>query len=96
MSDMLKGFVEQELHNQVKTNYPHIQYPASVYAEITHIKEENNIYRCNLKILDKNKQLDSRFPEIPQVNTTLKVSSGDVVVVLLLYGECIPYIIGKE
>ena len=27
MSDMMKMFVEQELQNQIKENYPHMQYP---------------------------------------------------------------------
>ena len=34
MSDMMKMFVEQELQNQIKENYPHMQYPPGLYAKV--------------------------------------------------------------
>lgn len=30
MSDMLETFVRKEITNEIKTNYPHIQYPAGM------------------------------------------------------------------
>ena len=78
---MMKNFVKQELDDQIKTNYPHMRYPPCIYARV--------------KILDKNKQTDTRFPEVPMVSTKVPVESGDIVVVILLYGECDPYIVGR-
>ena len=32
MSDMLETFVRKGIENEIKTNYPHIQHPAGMYA----------------------------------------------------------------
>ena len=95
MSDMLETFVRKEITNEIKTNYPHIQYPAGMYARIVQAKQDGEKYMYTLKILDKNKQTDTRFPEVPMVSTKVPVESGDIVVVMLLYGECDPYIVGR-
>jgi len=95
MSDMLKVFVLQELDNQIKANYPHMQYPPCIYAKVVKAEGYSGKYICTLKILDKNRQADSRFPEVPMVATEIEVQKDDIVVVLLLYGECAPYIIGR-
>ena len=92
---MLQVFVRQELDNQIKRNYPHMQYPPCIYARVVSVKESFGKYVCTLKILDKNKRPDNRFPEIPMVSTHITVNKDDIVVVLLLYGECNPYIIGR-
>ena len=39
MSDMMKMFVEQELQNQIKENYPHMQYPPSLYAKVVSVRQ---------------------------------------------------------
>lgn len=95
MSDMMKKFVEQELECQIKKNYPHMQYPPCLYAKVMTVREKEERYEVALKILDKNKQSDSRFPEVPGVVTDIHVQKGDIVVAILLYGECNPYIIGR-
>lgn len=95
MSDMMKQFVGQEMSAQIKDKYPHMQYPSCLYARAVHVKEISGLYECTLKILDKNKQPDSRFPEVPKIVTDIPVNRDDVVVVILLYGECSPYIIGR-
>lgn len=96
MSDMLKRFVEVELGEQIKQNYPHMQYPPVLYARVVTVKEKSEgLYVITLKILDKNKQADGRFPEVPGVITDISVEKGEIVAVVLLYGECIPYIIGR-
>lgn len=46
-------------------------------------------------MLDKNKQPDSRFPEVPGVKTDIIILKNDIVAVVLMYGECSPYIIGR-
>mgnify|MGYP003211591567 CR=1 FL=1 len=79
MSDMMKMFVEQELQNQIKENYPHMQYPPSLYAKVVSVRQNGELYEATIKILDKNKQPDIRFP----------------VAIVLMYGECKPYIIGR-
>lgn len=95
MSDMMKQFVVQELSRQIKDNYPHMQYPPCLYARVMNVKEVSGRYEATLKILDKNKQVDSRFPEIPKVATDIEIRKGDAVVVALLYGELNPYIMGR-
>lgn len=95
MSDMMKSFVEQELGNQIKTNYPHLQYPSCLYARVVAVKEAEKLYEATLKILDKNREADVRFPEVPKVKTDIQMQKDDIVVVVLLYGECRPYIIGR-
>lgn len=40
MSDMLETFVRKEITNEIKTNYPHIQYPAGMYARIVQAKQD--------------------------------------------------------
>lgn len=95
MSDMMKQFVAQELAEQIRKNYPHMQYPAILYAKVMNVREVTGKYETTLKILDKNRQPDSRFPEIPKVITDIEICKNDVVVVALLYGELIPYIIGR-
>ena len=61
MSNMMQKFVEQELENQIKQNYPHMQYPPGLYARVVSVKKKGELYEATLKILDKNKQPDSRF-----------------------------------
>lgn len=93
--DMMKNFVIQELENQIRTTYPHLQYPSCMLARVIHIKGTSEKYQCTLKILDNNRQPDNRFPEVPGINTDLQLLKNDVVVVLLLYGQCDLYIIGR-
>ena len=96
MSDMMKMFVEQELGNQIKESYPHMQYPPCLYAKVVAVKRKGEeLYEATLKILDKNKQPDSRFPEVPKVATDIPVLKDETVAVVLMYGECKPYIIGR-
>lgn len=95
MSDMMKKFVEQELQAQIKENYPHLQYPPGLYAKVVSVRQTGELYEVTLKILDKNNLPDSRFPEVPKVKTDIPVSNNDIVAVVLMYGECRPYIIGR-
>lgn len=95
MSDMMKMFVEQELQNQIKENYPHMQYPPGLYAKVVSVRQNGELYEATLKILDKNKQPDIRFPEVPKVKTDIPVLKNEIVAIVLMYGECKPYIIGR-
>lgn len=91
MADLLKMYLDRELPKRVQEQYPHLQYPGCVYALVTGVRNQV----CTIKILDKNRVQDKRFPEIPGVRTELELTAGDIVVVLLLYGECRPYIVGR-
>ena len=91
MSDMMKMFVEQELQNQIKENYPHMQYPPGLYAKVVSVRQNGELYEATLKILDKNKQPDIRFPEVPKVKTDIPVLKNEIVAIVLMYGECSLY-----
>ena len=95
MSDMMKQFVGQELEQQIKGNYPHLQYPPLMYAKVMHVQGDMPPREVTLKILDKNKQPDSRFPEVPKVKTGNDIEKGEVVAIALLYGELEQYIMGR-
>lgn len=95
MSDMMKMFVVQELAEQIRANYPHMQYPSIIYAKVMNVKTAAGRYEVVLKILDKNRQPDNCFPEIPRVYTDMECHKNDIVVIGLLYGELMPYIIGR-
>ena len=95
MSDMMKQFVRETLDETLKGEYPHMRYPPCMCASVISVKIKDNDYICTLRILDKNMQRDNRFPEVPAVHTSIQVEPGDKVVVLMLYGECNPYIVGR-
>lgn len=95
MPDMMKQFVKQEFDQQIRKNYPHLQYPTLLYAKAVQVQGELPPWKVTLKILDKNKQPDSRFPEIPNVKTDIYIEKDEVVVIALLYGELEPYVLGR-
>ena len=81
--------------NQIKENYPHMQYQPGLYAKVVSERQTGELYEATLKILDKNKQPDIRFPEVPKVKTDIPVLKNEIVAIVLMYGECKPYIIGR-
>lgn len=96
MSDMLKTFVDQEMDRRIYETYPHLRYPMAVYAKVIRAeRDEGETYRCIIRILDKNRKEDASFPEIPRVRTYVPCKAGDVVAVVFLYGDIMPYIIGR-
>jgi len=95
MSDLLKGFVKKELSNEIKETYPHLQYPGALLARvISALGSEGNV-TCTIKIIDKNGDIDQRFPEIPLLKTDMPVTTNDIVVIVLLYGTFTPFIVGR-
>jgi hypothetical protein len=52
-------------------------------------------FEYNLKILTKDGDPDSRYPEIPGVKSKIQIKAGGIAVVALLYGELAPFIIGE-
>lgn len=95
MSDMLKTFVDHELDKRIQDEYPHLRYPAAVYAKITNVRKEADHYNYIIRILDKDKREDAKFPEVPKVKSNTAYESGDIVTVIFLYGNVMPYIIGR-
>lgn len=53
MSDMLETFVRKGIENEIKTNYPHIQHPAGMYAKIVQVKTDNENMCTLSKFLTK-------------------------------------------
>lgn len=94
MSDMLETFVRKGIENEIKTNYPHIQHPAGMYAKIVQVKTDNEKYVYTLKILDKTLNVDNDFPEIPNVKSSIRAQKEDIVAVLLLYGGSDVFVLG--
>ena len=52
-------------------------------------------FEYNPKILTKDGDVDTRFPEIPGVKSKIQIEAGGMAAVALLYGELMPYIIGE-
>lgn len=52
-------------------------------------------FEYNLKMLTKDGDPDSRYPEIPGVRSKIQIKAGGVAAVVLLYGELAPFIIGE-
>lgn len=52
-------------------------------------------FEYNLKILTKDGDVDTRFPEVPGVKSKVQIKAGGMAAVALLYGELMPYIIGE-
>lgn len=95
MSDMLKSFVGQELERNLREEYPHLRYPPAMYAQIVNSRNEAGYYSYVIRILDKNKREDVRFPEIPKVLSEMPYKVGDIIVIVFLYGDIVPYIMGR-
>lgn len=65
------------------------------HAKVVSVRQNGELYEATIKILDKNKQPDIRFPEVPKVKTDIPVRKNEIVAIVLMYGECKPYIIGR-
>lgn len=92
---MLEQMIKNVFEKHVKESYQHIALPPAVLAKITKAQTQADYYVYNLKILDENKEINSEFPEIPEVKSKVRLDSGDVAAVLLLYGQLNVYIVGR-
>ena len=92
---MLEQMIQNVIEKLVKARYQHIKRPTAVYAKITKAQESSDYYVYNLKILDENKDIDTSYPEIPDVKSTVKLETGDVATVLLLYGQTNVFVVGE-
>lgn len=93
---MLEQMINGTIDKKISVDYPHLRYPALVKARVTRASEYGSPwYRYNLKILDKNGEVDEHFPEVPEVLSRQRYEKGATVAVGLLYGELDPYILGE-
>lgn len=84
----------------MRSNRPYVKLDPAVIEQARQMDLLSYLQRyepsnLTLKILDKNKQPDIRFPEVPKVKTDIPVLKNEIVAIVLMYGECKPYIIGR-
>lgn len=95
MADYLKAFIQETIGKTIREDYPHIQKPGIILGKVVD-KKDNQTYRVlSLSILDKDKNEDPEYPLIPYVSTTLDVEPGEILVLGMLYGNCVPYVLGR-
>ena len=92
---MLANMMNILIDKRMKEDYPHALLPSGVLGQITRVQLGSVVHEYNLKILDETRNVDDRFPEIPQVQSDKGFEVGDIVALLLLYGQLDVYIIGK-
>lgn len=92
---MLEQYVHTVVNRKIRQEYPHIELPSAVFAQITKARTDGSGYVYNVKILDANRNVDERFPEIPNVRSELALDPDDIVAALLLYGQLNLFIVGK-
>ncbi len=79
----------------ISRQYPHIKYPAAYYAQVVSKQQSGTTYIYSLRLLSSARQVDNSVPVIPDVKSKLSVDIGDIVAVVLPYGQLAPYIIGE-
>lgn len=93
--DMLKNAVVKIVQDLLIKQYPHTQQPPSMYAMVTEVNSKKNYKEVAIRILDSDLSRDKNYPEIPGIRTELDIKEKDIVVVLMLYGQCLPHIVGR-
>ncbi len=92
---MLEQYVHAVVDKKMRQEYPHVELPGAVCARITKAQPGGAYHTYNVKILDSNRNDDERFSEIPNVKSKLAFDQGDIVAVLLLYGQLDVFIVGE-
>ena len=92
---MLEQAIKTTVKRMLARDFPHLELPAALNAVVTKAQFIGDYYEYNLNILDKDGQVDDRFPEVPGVKSRLFVEVGRTVTVLLPYGELNPVIISE-
>ncbi|EKS54343.1 hypothetical protein D186_23366 [Citrobacter freundii ATCC 8090 = MTCC 1658 = NBRC 12681] len=92
---MLEQYVHAVVDKKIRQEYPHIELPGAVCARITKAQLGEAYHTYSVKILDANREVDERFPEVPNVKSKDKFDQGDTVAVLLLYGQLDVFIVGE-
>lgn len=92
---MLEDMMNKAIDNKIAKKYPHIQLPSVITARVISVTQSGDLYKYDLKIIDKFGVIDNDYPTIPNVLSKLSFENNTVLVIALLYGELNPYIIGE-
>lgn len=93
----LESMIRTTLQRLIDQQYPHVKYPPAVLARVTSMEELGDRgWRYSLRLLGSDLS-DRNFPEIPEVDSRIKVEAGvgGTVAVALLYGRIEPFIINE-
>ena len=91
----IRMFVKKVVNELIKSDYPHLRLPAGCVAKITGKAAAGQGYVYSIRILKKNGEEDDAIPEIPGVYDSASLEKGDVVAVVLLYGDLTPCIVRR-
>lgn len=94
MANSIEKTIVRIIQRVVRNDYPHIECPAGLCASIVDCKEMGEFYEYTIRILDIEKQTDSKFSDIPKIRCKQGFELGQMVAVIFLYGKE-PYIIGR-
>lgn len=92
---MLENMINKAIDNKIAKDYPHMQLPSVITARVISVTQSGDLYKYDLKIIDKFGVIDEDYPTIPNVISKLSLENNAVVVIALLYGELNPFIIGE-
>ena len=91
LPDMIKSVVKK----LIAVELPHLRRPAVMRARVISSYPQGYWRVYSLKIIDKNGEVDARFPEIPQVYSKVSVELGRNVAIGMPYGELDPVILAE-
>lgn len=92
---MLEEMIKYVFEKHIAVQRPYLLHPPIMRATVTSVTYAGVYYEHNLKILDKNGEIDSAFPEIPNVRSAGGYQLGDTVVIAMPYGELDPVILSE-
>lgn len=92
---MLEDMINSVIDKKIAKNYPYMQLPPVVTAQIISVTQEGDFYKYDLKIIDKSGVIDEQYPTIPEVASKLQFDPDTIIAIALLYGELTPYILGE-
>lgn len=87
----MRAIVRKTLREQ----YPHLRFPAAVYARIASRKDLADSYEYVLAVTDADGNRDESVPLIPAVSSTQRHDPETLVIAALPYGELSPFILGE-
>lgn len=80
---------------KISQRYPKLEREEIVFAKVTlRTDQDNGLYSYNIKILTRNMEIDSKYPEMTKILAKTKYEVGQTVVLAMLYGQE-GYILGE-
>lgn len=80
---MVGEVIKKYIKEYICEKFPHCALPQAVFAKVTKGGKE----KVTLRILDKTKQVDTRYEELPDIETEFPYQTGDEVIISFLHGE---------